>query len=336
MIENRIMIWDLQEIVEELTDHYPIINQVYLFGSRAYQTNSLRSDIDLLAITNGEALIDSEINSWLPHKYSPVDLFWTYDGIVARSSANGSIISFRKDDLRKYKDLPEQLDAIVLWDKEHGFYEGTHLKQRALRDISFPMSVIPSKAEDDPAKTMDNAIQRIEESGVNTFFAGSTIDEISKTIIDILQIGMEKPKRFQEKAKSFSYNTIKLTNEYDFHNYIHFLLRPIFKDIEWEPVMVIIDGNSKKADFGLNRNQIIIEAKWIDSTTKKAEVLKTLDGLKSFYGENPQVRSLIFLILYSSTVEIDEVVLTDRFTQEYSNPPIFIRFISNTYEESED
>ena len=332
MALSNIQVWDLNEIITEITTTCPDIKQIYLFGSRAYQTNSLRSDIDLLAFTDGAMLNDAEINDWLPFEYPPVDLFWSYDGLVAKSAANGSAITFRKDDPKKYKDLPEQLDAILLWDMEHGFYKNTPLKQKTLKDIDFKLSIIPSSSANNPACDIKKALERIEQAGIHTFFAGSTIEEISESIISIIQTGMEKPNRFQKKAKSFSYNTIKLNNEYDFHNYIYFLLRPIFKDIEWEPVTVIIDGNMKIADFGLNQNHIIIEAKWINTDSKKNDVLKTMDGLKNFYSENPQVKCLIFLILYSSNVKLDEVILTERFSRQYSNPPIFFRCIRNTYE----
>lgn len=330
---NYIKEWDLEEIIEELTKRYPAINQVYLFGSRAYQTNSLRSDIDLLAFTNGKVLIDADVNSWLPFRFEAVDLFWSHDGKLARSSANGSIIQFRENDPKEYKNLPDQLDAILIWDKVQGFYDDVPMKQKALEGISFPMSIIPSKAEDDPSVTLAAALQRIENSGIQTFFAGSTIREVSESIINIIQTGMQKPKCFQKNTKSlFTFDKIQLSNETDFQTFIHLLLRPIFKDIEPEPVTVIIDGNKKVADFGLNRNKIIIEAKWIDTTSKKAEVLKTIDSLKNFYCENPQVKSLIFLILYSDAVELNETVLTERFSREHSEPPIFIRFFRNTYE----
>ena len=332
MIDSSIKSWSLTEIVDSLVGHYPKIKQLYLFGSRAYQTNSLRSDIDILALTDGDLLNEAEINDWLPIEYPPVDLFWSYDGIVAKSVANGSTIRFRKDDPKNFKNLQEQLDAILLWDKVNGMNDDIPDVQKALNGISFPMSIIPKKWDSDAVDNIELALKQIEESGVHTYFAGRTIREISEAIIDIIKTGMEKPKRFQNNARSsFTFEKIKLCNEYDFQTFIHLLLRPIFKDIEPEPLMVIIDGNKKKADFGINRNQIIIEAKWIDSASKKDEVLKTLDGLSSFYSDNPRMKSLILFILYSETVKLDRVVLTERFAQKYSELPIYICFLENTY-----
>jgi len=40
--------WDLKEIIAAITSRFNNILKIYLLGSRAYKTNSLRSDIDLL------------------------------------------------------------------------------------------------------------------------------------------------------------------------------------------------------------------------------------------------------------------------------------------------
>ena len=107
--------WDLLEIVDDLIIHHSKIKSLYLFGSRAYKTNSMRSDIDILAITEG-VISMSEVNLWLHDKYPPVDLFLSYDEMNAMSVVNGSVVSFRNTG--KYDDLIQQLDAIVLWVRE--------------------------------------------------------------------------------------------------------------------------------------------------------------------------------------------------------------------------
>ena len=109
------------------------------------------------------------------------------------------------------------------------------------------------------------------------------------------------------------------------------MLRSIFPDVERENMVITIDGNTKNADFGLSVNKVVIEAKHINSTSKKAEVIKTLEGLKSFYAENPNVKCLVFLILYEKTVELDPAILEARFSEEYASPRIYVRFLENTY-----
>ena len=322
--------WDLQEIIASLVNHHPEIKEIYLFGSRAYKTGSLRSDVDLLAITDGQ-LSFSMVNSWLHDEYPPVDLFTSYDRENAMSVVNGSTVAFRKGG--KYKDLMDQLDAIMLWDSTN-LYSATYSdwKFQTANNVSFQMSIIPSYPMLDFDETLNNALANLEASGIKTYFAGSSWPEIAQSITNIVLRAMKKPVEFQKKARSYRFDQIKMDNEYDFHNMILGVLRPIFPDITMDPFMVRIDGAEKKADFGIANNKIVIEAKWIDDTSKKATVIKTLDGLGNFYSENSNVKVLIFLILYKSSVDVNEEMLNDKFSKMYSTPPVIVKFIKNEYE----
>ena len=330
MNNAKYLTWDLKEIIGDLIVKHPEIKDIYLFGSRAYKTNSMRSDIDILAITDG-MIAASNVNIWLHDKYPPVDLFISCDEINASSVVNGSVVSFRNDG--KYDNLIQQLDAIKLWDRDSGLsVEYTNWSIQTANNVSFQMSIIPSYPMMNLNETLDNAMANLEASGIKTFFAGSTWKDIAYSITKIIEIAMTVPTTYQRKARSYSFNLIKIYDEYDFQNLIHLILRPIFSDIEPENVLIRIDGAEKKADFGICDNKIVIEAKWIDSTSKKAEVLKTLDGLKKFYSENANVRCLIFLILYKETVAIDKTLLDYKFSYEKSMPQIIVRFIKNIYD----
>lgn len=194
------------------------------------------------------------------------------------------------------------------------------------------MSIIPSFPMLNFDETFKNAMANLEASGIKTFFAGSSWQEIAQSITKMIEIGMKKPSKYSKKAKSYSFDILKIQNEYDFQNMILTILRPIFRDICPENFVINIDGNKKNADFGIADNKIIIEAKWINDTNKKNEVLKTLDGLSKFYSENGNVKCLIFLILYGSNVELDEVMLNYMFSHEKSTPQIIVRFIKNEFE----
>lgn len=110
------------------------------------------------------------------------------------------------------------------------------------------------------------------------------------------------------------------------------MLRPIYKDIQTENVAIKLDGQEKRADLGLYNNKIIIETKWIDNKSKKSEVIKTLDGLANFYSENPNVRSIIFLVLYKKGFKLDEKLLEYRFSYEKKDPMIIVRFFENVFD----
>ena len=330
MQNAKYLIWNLKDIINELSIKHPEIMEMYLFGSRAYKTESVRSDIDILAFTCSP-IAPVKVNEWLHEKYPPVDLFTSYDGIYAISVVNGSKVSFRNDG--RNANLQQQLDAILLWTRDFGF-SNSYLDWNieTANNITFQMSIIPSYPMTNFDETLKNAMANLEASGIKTYFAGSTWQEITYSITNMIENAMKKPKSFQKKAKSYSFDTIKLQNEYDFQNMILSILRPIYLDISPENFMIRIDGADKMADFGIANNQIVIEAKWIDTNSKKAEVLKTLAGLKNFYSENSNVKCLLFLILYKSDIVIDTTLLEYKFSFEKSNPQIIVRFIKNEYE----
>ena len=109
------------------------------------------------------------------------------------------------------------------------------------------------------------------------------------------------------------------------------ILRPVFRTIEPEPMEIVIDGNRKFADFSVSKNKVVIEAKYIDSNSKKSEVLMTLDGLANFYKENPNIKALVFLILYEESVDLDPILLKTLYTDEYKDIPIYTEFIENIF-----
>lgn len=330
MKNAQFILWNLKEIIDELIKRHNEIDAVYLFGSRAYKTGSYRSDIDLLAVVKQPIAI-SNVNSWLHDKFPPVDLFTTIDEINASSVVNGSVVVFRNDG--KSKNLFEQLDAILLW-KEGVGYSGdfSDWTIQTANNVTFQMSIIPSHPMLNFDETFRNALANLEASGIKTFFAGSSWQEIAQSITKMIEIGMKKPSKYSKKAKSYSFDTLKIKDEYDFQNMILTILRPVFPDICPENFIITVDGNKKIADFGIADNKIVIEAKWINSTGKKNDVVKILKGLKDFYSENSNVKCLIFLILYGSKVDIDKEMMDYKFSYEKSTPQVIVRFIKNEYE----
>lgn len=320
---------DLHEIIHFLISNCPQIKEIYLFGSRAYRTGSFRSDIDLIACLS-EGIPDRPLRDDLHQEFPSVDLFLSTSDQCARSITNGSVINKRSN----YDTVFEQVDAIRLWDNKNGFNEDfKYWSQTIAKGINFCMSVIPSYPMESPEETVEKLLANLSAAKIHTYFAGTNIPQIANSIVSLITTAFMKPSKFSEKAKSFSFDTITLKNEYDFQNLIHFVLRPIFQTIEPEPFEIVIDGNKKFADFAILDNQIVIEAKYIDSTSKKAEVCKTLDGLASFYSMNPNIRYLIFLILYEDKVDIDGVKLEQLYSNQYKPVSIITKFIANTYHE---
>ena len=74
------------------------------------------------------------------------------------------------------------------------------------------------------------------------------------------------------------------------------------------------DGQNKVSDFSLFDGKLIIEMKFIDSTGKKSEVVKTLGGLSNFYAQNANVGALLFVIFVTNDVAVDERKWESDFT----------------------
>lgn len=320
--------WNLEEIVNFLINENSSIQKIYLFGSRGYDTGSLRSDIDILVISE-KAIGDLPLRDNIHHVYPPLDLFISTDNKTARSLANGSVLNLRSN----YTDIVEQIEGKLLWDKQNNFNENIsrYRIQKTKKNIDFRMTIIPNP-DNSLHDDLNKCLNKITNTGFRPFFSGKNVLEISQTIINMIKDTFVKPNLFAKKAHSFSFDLLKINREYDFQNLIQLILRPVFPSIQPEPVQIKIDNNNKIADFSIYDNKIIIEAKYIYDTSSKNSVLKTINGLADFYSTNSNVKSIIFLVLYNPDVQLDRVQLEGKFSNYSSNNlPIYISFIENIY-----
>lgn len=177
----------------------------------------------------------------------------------------------------------------------------------------------------------DLVIGYLEHNKIPNTILGLTWKEISNNVANIIEASLEVPKMFKNgsRAQKINSTNIRIQSEYDFQNLIHLVLRSWIPSVEPENITVIFDGNEKRADFSIKGNSLIIEAKYIDSTGKKNDVLKTLSGLKTFYTYNANVKSLLFLILVEDSVDFDKYKIQEEFSQMSTVPSICIRTMFN-------
>lgn len=127
---------DLKVDIDFFVSNYPKIKSIYLFGSRAYKTNSTRSDIDII-IFSDEPIPARFINTYhSTHEY--LDIF-TGDKNSIVSSINGSRIY-----KRGWKKLISQLDAIELWNNKEKHKNVDYYKQEIFQNQRFIDSVRPT------------------------------------------------------------------------------------------------------------------------------------------------------------------------------------------------
>ena len=125
---------NLRELVYKISE-IDKIEEIYIFGSRGYETGSLRSDIDILVYTPSGLRRDEVMP--IMEEEEALDIFKTTNKTEAESFANDSWL--------KRDDIVADLDAKLLWSRTNG--ESTLLERykeiMVLRDIDFKMSYMP-------------------------------------------------------------------------------------------------------------------------------------------------------------------------------------------------
>lgn len=174
-------------------------------------------------------------------------------------------------------------------------------------------------------------VNYLEKNSLPNTLIGFTWKEIANNIAIIVEKALDVPSKFSNgtKAKNININSVKISSEYDFQNLVHLVLRPWLPSTEPENIAVTFDGNKKNADFSIKGNSLIIEAKYIDSTGKKNDTLKTLEGLKHFYKHNANVKALLFLILVEEKVYIDKYKIEEEFSQQGTEPTVCVKILFN-------
>lgn len=106
--------YNLKKLLGELTRQHPAISEIYIFGSRRYQTRSARSDVDLLVVTDRHVALE-DVRDFTLESCRALDFFMV-DGGTATSCANNSKVRASGK-----RSLVRTLNALPLWNREKGF-----------------------------------------------------------------------------------------------------------------------------------------------------------------------------------------------------------------------
>ncbi len=308
-IRNDLEDVDLESEISKLVSRFPNIKEISLFGSRAYETNSVRSDIDLLL------KVDKPIPMHLYENlyHNALDLFETTDYINAKSYHNGSTTSIRAP----HNSLVEQLDVKLLW--KDGKFDFDNINnygiQLVSKHVDFKKTILPYA----PFECDKNIPQQKAW--------GPKMVAFLLQIAEIINIAMEARNRIGPRGKNISKEKLVLKDEYDFQNYIYIALKPFFRDLGREPFAINLGDREKYADFALNGNRIVIEAKYIKDSGSRKQVLDAIPVLKTHYRKNPTIAGLLFIVLFERAIDIDKELLRSE-VQDDSTVVCFIENIS--------
>lgn len=239
--------------------------------------------------------------------------------IVGLSGFKDQVIEHNEEFLKKLWNLIEYQEDSSSWQEQLNSIIYHLVKTR---QIFLEASI---------QKKLNIYFSEIESKNMPITFLGAEWLNIGNNIMNIIERSISIPSKFSNgtKAKNFNVSTVKISSEYDFQNYIHTILRPWMPNMEAENIAIIYDGNTKYADFSINGNSIIIEAKYIDTTGKKNDTLKTLEGLKEFYKMNANVKLLLFMILVEEEIELDKYKIESDFSSQYGDTNIVVKIFKN-------
>lgn len=304
-------IFDLEAAIKALCGEFPEISEVYIFGSRRYQTKSSRSDIDIL-LESTEPIKKSKLRDFILKTRTALDLFVLEDG-KAESIANESYITAESN-----KELIAKLNAELLYTKGNGSSEflEKHKQQVIDRRVMFKLTVLPStSSEYYEVQALQKFFRVAQEHGLPARpYIGTSSEEASDFIIDVIRSMPKTNKQVSGHGRAKEGWTVRLNSEYDFQNLFWITVKPWLPGLSREEVAITYDGKEKKSDFSLFGSQLILEFKHVKDDGDARETAKTLAGLSDFYQKHANVRVLLFMILVDATIDLDDA----KWESDYS------------------
>jgi hypothetical protein len=318
--------YNLRLLLEAVVKEQPHIEEVYLFGSRAYRTGSLRSDCDLLLKVSASGHVKSYELTDFAQSHCPALDFFIAEGGKGVSCANHSFVQ-----AGSFSDLAKKLDAIPLWTRTNGFtqfefdFESKWVFETAMI-ASFPPTMLPNDYL--LPETWASTLARAEGAGLPVRpYIGDTIEKATVQITEIARKMIMAPGDLGQRGRAMHGWTTNLQSEYDCQNLFWIVVKPWLPGLGREEVTIRYEKQDKFADFNLFDSRLIIELKFIESEAKKREVLKDLDGLSRFYSRNGNIRCLLLLIYYKEAANIDAAKLEADFTFMHHTPIVVSHLI---------
>ncbi|GEM_PF-899965 len=305
--------YDLRELIKLLVLEQPEISEIYIFGSRAYGTLSPRSDCDMIIRAAANSPIKAgDLREFSSANCPPLDLFLCTES-RATSVANDSFVYDATFDA-----LISKLDAQPLWCRNEGFadfaFRGSgNWSFEVSSHVDFVASALPDSLVGD--MSWQYKLKKVEALGLPSLpYIGDNLLKATTQIIEIARRMVMRPSALAPRGAAKSGWTVNLASEYDCQNLFFTVVKPWLPGLGREEVAIHFDEQQKRSDFSLFEGKLVIEMKFIDGTGKKAEVVKTLDGLSRFYTRNANVGALVFIIYVKEGVELDD----RRWEQDYS------------------
>lgn len=211
---------DLGEIADLIIEQFTSVSALYLFGSRVYNTGSIRSDIDILVRTT-EYIQPAKLRSFINEYCSALDLF-IIDGKKAVSVQNESFVEGIS-----FENLVSSLNAEKFWDKERGRLEiKASWKQLVRTDIEYLPTCLPNAIYSNE-ETVDVGKLTLYEiiKSLTTSQTKAIISTIIMVLIGVFSLGLWVGTTFSSKNEnvlrneSSHKNTVRKDNSISLKEY---------------------------------------------------------------------------------------------------------------------
>jgi REase_DpnII-MboI/Polymerase beta, Nucleotidyltransferase len=309
--------------MEKLTGEQPNIEALYVFGSRAYQTRSTRSDFDILVkVSDGKNVKSGELREFARSECPALDLF-IVNGGRATSCANDSYVYGDT-----FEELAARLEAIQIWSIDKKFFDiKIPWTFETSAFMNFVQTSLPDGYIDD--LSWQTLLKRVEQQGLPVRpYIGDSIDGATALLIDVARRMVMQPRDLAQRGAAKSGWTVNLQSEYDCQNLFYTTVKPWLPSLAREETTIYFDGQNKIADFTLFEGQLVIEMKFIDTDDKKREVVKTLDGLTRFYSRSANIKRLLMLVYFKSGLNLDAVKWEADYTRLSALPGVSTHLIA--------
>lgn len=319
MPTSNTYIVDLRDIVRSLVTELGDPDEIWLFGSRAQETGSKRSDVDILVVDTRMRYNINKLLKWRneSNDRQPLDIFLSRDGCHADSVVNGSA-------LKHESGLASLLGARLLWrfgelvdDVEAPWI------QEFIKGITYAMTVVPT----DFLTTLRQLPVELSAMGLPNTLLGIDWGAIAISCADIAERLVDAVGRMGRRAPNIHPGTIRIENEYDAQNLLFLAIRPWLTDLELQPFVVRYAGQSKSADLAAAKSALVFEVKYVSNASEAAAVTKQLAGLSDIYQLNPGIKALLFIIIVKSYKKWDKCKIDSDHTDISKNPVIVTRTI---------
>lgn len=227
---------NLKMLLNTLLEQNPQICALYLFGSRAYQTGSTRSDCDILVkVEEGNHVKSHRLRDFAMEHCAALDFFIAISG-HATSCMNDSFVF-----AETFEQLVKRLDAIELWNKESGFLSPpVEWVFETSSFTEFTPTALPNGYLGE--MSWQTIIKKTEQLELPTCpYIGDSIDKVTAMITDVAKRMILKPNELVKRGAARDGWTVNLKSEYDCQNLFYTVIKPWIPSIGKEQVTIIYD-----------------------------------------------------------------------------------------------